>query len=135
MTDDSTKVEKSSTLNHEALVKTKVGGRVKGTPNKKTEWIFELCEKLEFDPVETLIYIAKGDWQKLGYKSEVLIKSGFQGAITEELVVSMDHRTDAAKHLMKFMYPTRKAVDINTESENGKGFTINFGYDPKKLNE
>ncbi len=71
----------------------------------------------------------------LGYESAVIMKAGFQGAISEELVISMDHRVDASKHLMKFMYPTRKAVDINAESESGKGFTINFGYDPKKLNE
>lgn len=97
-------------------------GRPKGTPNKKTDWVFELCEKHNFDPLETLIYIAKGDWKSLGFAGPTIEKFGSGNATIEEYVINTGHIADAAKTLAKFMYPTRKAIEITNDSEAQNGF-------------
>lgn len=111
-----TKVEKSSTTSQ------KKGGREKGTPNKKTEWIFELCQKNNFDPIQALIDVAKNNWEALGYSGPEIEKQGFQGVMVLEPVISMDHRIDAMKTLTSYMYPKRKAVEISNEGEANSGF-------------
>ncbi len=109
-------------------------GRPKGSHNKKTEWLFELCEKHDFDPIETLIYYANGDWKALKYEKEMIIKAGFQGAMTEEFVISPDSRRQAAQFLVSYMYPKRKAIEHSID-EGSKNNGFAFQYIPPKKDE
>jgi hypothetical protein len=95
------------------------GGRQKGTPNKDTTYLVELCEKLNCDPAEILILIAKGDWQSLGYETPMIEKFGVGGVKIIEHVIQLDHRVDAAKTLMGFIYPKRKSVEIKDDTSSG----------------
>lgn len=35
----------------------KMGGRVKGTPNKRTQLVGEICEEYNFDPIRAMIQL------------------------------------------------------------------------------
>jgi hypothetical protein len=109
------KVGKNSTPSQ---TKEKVGGRKKGTPNKDTTWIFELCQKHDFDPLEVLILVAKNEWQALGYSEGTIESIGYQGSVSVEPLISIKDRIDASKTLVGFMYPKRKSVEIKDESGN-----------------
>lgn len=124
------KVDKNNTTHK------KHHGRQKGTPNKSTEHIFNLCAKHNFDPVEVLILLAKKDWQALGYENEYLEKQGFQGVVTYEPMITTDHSIDATKTLVSYMFPKRKAIEITNEDKNSG--VIFMAYDRnniKKPNE
>lgn len=111
----------------------RLAGRQKGTPNKSTEYIFDLCQKHDFDPIEILIYVAQADWESLGYPNPTIEKMGFQGNLVEELVISTEHRMDATKTLVSYMYPKRKAIEVkNTDPQSS---TITLNYNPLTLKE
>lgn len=64
----------------------KTGGRTKGTPNKSTEALLEKCERLNIDPFEALLLIARdGD---------------------EEIT-----RLNALKEACSYLFPKRKAIE------------------------
>jgi hypothetical protein len=108
-------------------------GRQKGSLNKKTEHIFALCEKHNFDPIETLIFFATGDWQALGLDSQYTEKQGFQGAIVRELTISTLIMKDAAKDLIQFMYPKRKSVEhIDANGNPQKPIVLAFSKEDLK---
>jgi hypothetical protein len=69
-------------------------GRKAGTPNKKTQDLFEKCEKHGVDPFESLLLIARD-----GEKEET--------------------RMQACKELCKYLYPQRKAVEHTTDEQQG----------------
>lgn len=98
--------------------KEKTGGRKKGTPNKSTEWIFELCQKHNFDPIETLIHIAKCDFVALGYETNTIEKFTKSGDMYLDDRITIDHRLNAANSLTGYMYPKRKAIEIKDTSGN-----------------
>jgi hypothetical protein len=93
------------------------GGREKGTPNKDTQHIMDLCRKLDCDPVEIMVHIAKGDWKALGYDTGEIQKVSF-GVPTYEDRIQLSDRLDASKTLMGFIYPKRKAIEIKDDSGN-----------------
>lgn len=72
--------------------KRKGAGRPKGTPSKKTIEAQERLEELGCDPLEVLALIASGE--SLGSE-----------------VPDIAMRKDAAKDLMQYVYPKRKAVE------------------------
>lgn len=110
-----TKVAESNTTK-----KKKHGGRVKGTPNKSTGFIQERCEALGLEPIDAIIYFAKGDYESLKLP-QYFEKQGFQGITTMELSISVDHRIDCLKTLVQYIYPKRKAIEHSIESaENNK---------------
>lgn len=82
--------------------KGRLGGRQKGTPNKSTLSLIERCQKLNCDPFDVLVNITKGDWAALGYKTDV---------------ISFESRLTAAKELMQYLYPKRKAIELTRETE------------------
>jgi len=65
----------------------KTGGRKKGTPNKATYPVAELCEKLGCNPIEALIAFCKSQHP--------------------------DFRFAAAKELAQYLHPKRKAVELS----------------------
>ena len=79
----------------------KVGGRQKGTPNKKTKELLEVLGS--FNPAEKLMQL-------------------YAETTNEEL------KTSIAKELMKYVYPQRKAVemtgDVQLPEINIKGIKI-----------
>lgn len=91
------------------------GGRAKGTPNKDTQHIVDVCAKHNFDPVEVLVFIAMNDWQSLGYDSPEQEKLGSGGIKIFEDRIKVESRADAAKTLMNFIYPKRKSVEFKDE--------------------
>lgn len=67
----------------------KVAGRAKGTPNKSSLPIAELCAKHNCSPVEVLIRLALNDNEP-------------------------DRQLAAAKELCQYLYPKRKAVELSS---------------------
>lgn len=68
----------------------KIAGRAKGTPNKSSLPIEELCAKWECSPVEVLIKLTMDEKEP-------------------------DRQLAAAKELCQYLYPKRKAVEITTQ--------------------
>jgi len=73
-------------------------GRKKGTPNKRTLDLFAQCEALKIDPFNELLKLASDKGL-----DEVL-------------------RLQALKEVCKYLYPTRKSVELSNDEE--KGFTV-----------
>ena len=96
----------------------KNAGRKKGVPNKNTQLIFDLCQKNKFCPIETLILVGKGDWKSLGYESPEVEKMGLGGVKIFEDRIQLDHRIDACKKLIDYMYPKRKAIELTGDDEH-----------------
>lgn len=94
----------------------KAGGRTKGTPNKSTREIQELAEKLECNPFEILLHFAKGDFEALGYE-EHQTKAIAGGGMTEELTISPELRAQSAERACQYLYPKRKAIEMEIQIE------------------
>lgn len=108
----------------------------KGIPNKDTQYIVDLCQKHNLCPVEVLINVAKGDYKALGYKQMTIKKVAFGGNLFEEDRITLDHRIDATKKLIDYIYPKRKAVQIETSAEDS-AFTLSYSKESleKKIDE
>ena len=74
----------------------KQGGRRKGSKNKRSLLPMHRAEELGVDPFELLLYFAKGDAEKLGYKS-----------------ISIDLRLIAIKEACQYIYSKKKAIEVN----------------------
>lgn len=83
----------------------KAGGRKKGTPNKKSEYLFDHFEELKFKPVERLIEIFPN--------------------------LTADKQAHVLLQLLTFMYPKRKAIE-STDASNGE-VTLVFDCADKNL--
>jgi len=75
----------------------KTGGRIKGTPNKRTQEAMQKLEELGCDPIEGMARIA-------------MDKSN-----------SIELRAKMYSELAPYIFPKRKAMDINSNSD---GLTI-----------
>lgn len=67
----------------------KTGGRTKGTPNKKTTDVQQLLENLNCNPIEGMARIA------------------------ENIEIDISIRLNAYKEIAQYMFPKRRAVDLN----------------------
>lgn len=112
--------------------KTPHRGRKKGVLNRKTEHIFEICDRHKFDPIEILIYVSKNDWESLGYDSAECEKIGLGGVVAKEDRITLTLRVDAAKKLCEFMYPKRKAIEISGNDDENP---VTLAYLPKSKRE
>ena len=79
----------------------KTGGRIAGTPNKRTQDLQDRLEALGVDPLEGLAQIAKDDTAPLELRAKV----------------QMD--------LMSYLYPRRKALEVG--SSNQQPISIRIG--------
>jgi hypothetical protein len=84
-------------------------GRPKGVPNKRTQDLIEIAEKLECNPFEILLLFAKGDYEKLGYEKWHYKQIGEN--VVEELSISPELRQKSAKDACEYLFPKRKAVE------------------------
>ena len=79
----------------------KTGGRVAGTPNKRTQDLQERLEALGVDPLEGLALIAK------------------------DTSTPLELRAKVQSDLLQYLYPKRKALDVG--SSNQQPVSIRIG--------
>lgn len=96
----------------------KTGGRVKGTPNRKTQELMQRCEKLNVDPFAILCYYAGRDWESLGYKSPTTTKVLKDGGTIDVDIITTDQQIECAKELCGYLYAKKKAVEMSNDPEN-----------------
>ena len=89
--------------------KTPGSGRKKGSVNKKTQKVEDICRRLKCDPIEILVHFAKGDFESLNYEEYQTIATK-QGPV-DVLTISPDLRQKSAMDLAQFLYPKRKAIE------------------------
>lgn len=113
-----------------------IGGRKKGTPNKKTQALLEKAKELGVDPFEILLLFAKGDWKALGYDSPekviAVTKDGqevFSDRITAEL------RQKSAKDAAEYLYAKRKALEVTGEDGGPLDFNVSSGDIDSRIKE
>lgn len=108
----------------------KYGGRAKGTPNKSSMTVAELCESMGVNVIQNMIYFAEGDWKALGYPSETVVKPGFAGIEIEEFTISQELRYKANADLLKYISPQRKSIEHKIDSDTSKAITFQY-VEPK----
>lgn len=86
----------------------KLGGRPKGSRNKRSLQVEIIAEKFGKDPFELLMMFATGDWQGLGYDSEVYVMENAQGSTKIGYTISPEMRLAATKEACQYLYPKRK---------------------------
>ncbi len=89
----------------------KSGGRKKGVKNKESVPLEEKSKELGINPFEILLLFAQGDWQKLGYESQKIIKFGANGVENEEYIIPPSVRAKAASEACQYLYPKLKAIE------------------------
>lgn len=97
----------------------KSGGRKIGTPNKRTEELENIAQRIGVNPFEVLCLISAGNWKGLGYKEKTKNKWLPSGIEVEEDVISLESRLQAAKEACKYLFPQRKAVDLTAQGPAG----------------
>ena len=91
----------------------KTGGRIKGTPNKKTVEVCERMEQLGFDPIESMVEICNQAMADKDYSLAGIM----------------------AKELAQYVYPKRKAIEYISEELDLPPMEITVQYvdEPKPL--
>lgn len=102
----------------------KTGGRQKGTTNARLKAIEEIIAKYDCNPIEGLCKVASGDWEGLGYDTDVIIveKPDGDGSsnLSQKPIITLEHRLTAYKELCKYVYAQKKAVEHSTSEEGFK---------------
>lgn len=106
-------------------------GRPKGVKNIRSFNAEILAERLGCDPLEILLRFAKGDWEGLGYDSEVYHLETEKGPVKECFVITPNMRLTAAKEAVKYLHAAKHSAEITTGDE---GFRI-IVEDYSKKNE
>lgn len=96
----------------------RLGGREKGTPNKKTRELEQMAEELGIIPFKQLLLFAKGDWKALGYDSAVVVRVGKNGETYEQERITPEMRFKATSESCAYLYPKRKAIEHSGEVSN-----------------
>ena len=84
----------------------KTGGRVAGTPNKRTQDLMDRLDALGVDPVDGLAAIARDETAPLELRARVQME------------------------LMGYLFPKRKALDVNSAEQ--QSISISIGIPPSK---
>lgn len=92
-------------------MKTRIGGRQRGTPNKRSLQAKERLEELKFDPLTELVGIARGE---IKFDTVLNVPDGNGGfiQIVEELPAPTEIRVRCTIELMGYTYPKRKAIEF-----------------------
>jgi hypothetical protein len=93
---------------------TKKGGRVKGEPNKRTKELKEYLESIGCFPDEVLAQIVMGK----PIKCRISFNEETGDFVEGDMLPKLEERMSAAKELMQYIYPKRKAVEVS--GENGE---------------
>lgn len=87
-------------------------GRPKGTPNKRTTLAAQKAEDLGIDPLEVLLLLAGNRYAQLNPHLDAKQLKNKEGLPKS---VPLEIRRAAATDAAKFIYPTRKAVEVTGE--------------------
>lgn len=87
----------------------KTGGRVAGTPNKRTQDLQDRLEALGVDPVMGLALIAKDESAPLELRARVQME------------------------LMAYLYPKRKALDVSSSEQQSISISIGIPQPAKPV--
>ena len=98
----------------------RLGGRQKGTRNKRTIAVEDTARRLGVDMFELLCLFASGDWKALGYDSEVYVKEDAKGSTTIGYTISPEMRLDATKSACKYLYSPKQSIELTTGAEGFK---------------
>lgn len=109
-------------------MKTPGSGRKKGTPNKDVEPLEEMATRLSVDPFKILLLIAKADWKALGYSGPTETKYTARGEAYEADIITIADRRAAASDACQYMYPKRKAIEINEHQVDASVTVYDFRY-------
>ncbi len=102
----------------------KSGGRVKGTPNKKTQTLMEKVAELGVDPFEILLHYASGNWKALGHPKPTQTRYTMTGEPYEIPIITEDMRIQSAKEAAQYIHPKRKAVEVTGEIKEEKAIIV-----------
>lgn len=111
----------------------KTGGRVKGTPNKKSQDLISKAEELGVDPFEVILYYAKRDWKALGFDSPTITRCAKGGETYEEDRITSKMQLDAASEACQYLHPKRKAIEHSSDPENP--FDLNLNVTEETLSD
>lgn len=89
--------------------------RPKGSVNKRSDDAKQLSEDLGIDPLEILLYFAKGDWASLGYDGPYKVYTTDEGIEVKVERISSQDRQKAAADACPYIYPRRKAVEVKDQ--------------------
>ncbi len=114
----------------------KTGGRQKGTPNKGNINAQAIADELGVDPFKILVQFAAGDWEGLGYESEVYIvekedSDGNVKGMKLTYVIPPELRAKCSQEACKYLYPQRKALELSNEGDSGFAIVIKDYSKPK----
>lgn len=98
-------------------------GRPKGISNKKTLEAQAIADRLGIDPFEIILKFAAGDWQGLGYESKTTTRTTDKGSVITEDVISPELQSTSAGKAIEFLYPKRKAIDHQVETDGNINLT------------
>jgi hypothetical protein len=100
----------------------KVGGRAKGSPNKKTVEFLQLLDKYDFDPGAEYILLYRDIRKVINFRKK---KGNLPGALE-----AMDVGNRALNNICQFVYPRKKAID-----HSGSVDVNNFAQFMAEMNE
>jgi uncharacterized membrane-anchored protein len=104
-------------------------GRPKGSVNRKTQELFDTCDRLGIDPFEGLLLFAKGDYEALGY--EKMTMKGTGEYASWELTISPELRAKCLEKACEYLYAKKKSVAVEVDDETKKGLTLAYA-NPKQ---
>ena len=115
---------------------TKTGGRKKGTPNKRTVELLEILEEEDFCPAQALIRIHRMALKQYEVFDQVIdqIKAAMEGEDQATIIRSLELAgrlgynaptylsisEQAARDVMNYAFPRRKAIEFKPPSEGGQ---------------
>lgn len=97
----------------------KTGGREKGTPNKRTQELVDILEEKGFSPASEIIRLYRRAWKEYRRYDEIYdaiqderTNHEIKVPLTYDAIPHLKLALDAAKELMNYVYPKRKAIEI-----------------------
>jgi hypothetical protein len=93
-------------------------GSRKGSPNSRTQDLFEITQRLGCNPFEVLIHFVKGDHEALGIEKYQVVSVTKYGEPIEKLSIPPELRQKSAKDACEYLFPKRKAIEISTEEDD-----------------
>jgi hypothetical protein len=97
--------------------------RYGGKRRNSTQQVRDLCTEMDVDPMRFMLSLIKD-----GVTTQVVIENGKRKRV--EVVASLETRTDLAKYVSRFMYPTLTATQVTGRDE---GPVEVVGFDITKL--
>jgi hypothetical protein len=95
-------------------------GRPKGAKNIRSFNAEELAKSMDVDPLEILLWVSEGNWEKLGFKEKTKTTFTAQGIEVEEDNVPLKERVQASKEAAKYLHAAKQSIALSTGAEGLK---------------